>query len=123
MEWNLPHCNFRRQRMEWGRLLYRSVWPQVSRLDKTSVTTLLIPSCKRFERELEALRKELAEAAARSPGTSTPNLSRGGSESDLSSIVSNTTQELHNLATLPSVDITSDSSPDSTPTLESKKEL
>jgi hypothetical protein len=49
----------------------------------------------RFERELEALRKELAESTARS-GHSTPEggLSRGASESDLSSLQSITPLEL-----------------------------
>jgi len=42
---------------------------------------------RKFERELEALRKELAESAARSPGTPSSALpSRGTSENDLSSI-------------------------------------
>jgi len=46
---------------------------------------LLLPL--RFERELEALRKEIAESAARTSGSDTPasdNLSRAGSQSDLS---------------------------------------
>ncbi|KAF9057780.1 hypothetical protein BJ165DRAFT_1538984 [Panaeolus papilionaceus] len=45
---------------------------------------------RKFERELEALRKELAEATARSSstsGTSTPGLSRGSSHTDLQSIL------------------------------------
>ncbi|KAG6833866.1 hypothetical protein H0H87_011800 [Tephrocybe sp. NHM501043] len=42
-------------------------------------------SILRFERELEALRKELAETTARS-GVSTPSLSHNHSESDLSSL-------------------------------------
>ncbi|KAF8165122.1 hypothetical protein B0H34DRAFT_648687 [Crassisporium funariophilum] len=43
---------------------------------------------RKFERELEALRKELAEVAARSPGSSTPGtLSRGASETDLASMI------------------------------------
>lgn len=48
---------------------------------------LLIKFLSRFERELEALRKELAESAARSPGTPSSALpSRGTSENDLSSL-------------------------------------
>jgi hypothetical protein len=50
---------------------------------------LIIKSPSRFERELEALRKELAESAGRSPGTSPSGLpSRGTSENDLQSILS-----------------------------------
>ena len=50
---------------------------------------LLIKFLSRFERELEALRKELAESAGRSPGTSSSALpSRGTSENDLPSILS-----------------------------------
>jgi hypothetical protein len=49
---------------------------------------LLIKFLSRFERELEALRKELAESAGRSPGTSPSALpSRGTSENDLPSIL------------------------------------
>ena len=49
---------------------------------------LLIKFLSRFERELEALRKELAESAGRSPGTSSSSLpSRGTSENDLPSIL------------------------------------
>ena len=49
---------------------------------------LLIKFSSRFERELEALRKELAESAGRSPGSSTSALpSRGTSENDLPSIL------------------------------------
>lgn len=48
---------------------------------------LIIKFPSRFERELEALRKELAESAGRSPGTSPSGLpSRGASENDLPSI-------------------------------------
>ena len=48
---------------------------------------LLIKFLSRFERELEALRKELAESAGRSPGTSSSALpSRVTSDNDLSSI-------------------------------------
>jgi hypothetical protein len=49
---------------------------------------LIIKFPSRFERELEALRKELAESAGRSPGTSSSGLpSRGTSENDLPSIL------------------------------------
>jgi hypothetical protein len=49
---------------------------------------LLIKCLSRFERELEALRKELAESAARSPETSSSTLpSRGTSENDLPSML------------------------------------
>ncbi len=41
----------------------------------------------RFERELEALRKEIAESAARTSGSDSDNLSRAGSQSDLSSLL------------------------------------
>ncbi|KAG6865995.1 hypothetical protein C0991_009667 [Blastosporella zonata] len=44
---------------------------------------------RKFERELEALRKELAETTARS-GISTPSLSHNHSESDLSSMATST---------------------------------
>ena len=48
---------------------------------------LLIKFLSRFERELEALRKELAESAGRSPGTPSSTLpSRRASENDLSSV-------------------------------------
>ena len=48
---------------------------------------MLIEFLSRFERELEALRKELAESAGRSPGTPSSALpSRGTSENDLSSL-------------------------------------
>ena len=48
---------------------------------------LLIKFLSRFERELEALRKELAESAARSPRTPSSAIPSGGtSENDLSSI-------------------------------------
>ena len=47
----------------------------------------------RFELELEALRKELAESTARSSGSSTPTSINGGpSETDLTSMVSTSKQ-------------------------------
>ena len=53
-----------------------------------STHELLINLLSRFERELEALRKELAESAARSPETSSSALpSRGTSENDLPSML------------------------------------
>jgi len=75
----------------------------------------------RFERELEKLRKEIAESASRSnsiSGASTPGtLSRGASHTDLNSL--DFGKEL--VESLQPV--ISDSSSDSTPSLESKKEL
>jgi len=68
---------------------------------------------RKFERELEALRKELAESAARSSGasgSSTPgNLSRGNSQGDLTSLVDDSSSL--------------ESSPDASPSPEAKKEL
>ena len=56
---------------------------------------LLIKFLSRFERELEALRKELAESAGRSPGSSSSALpSRGASENDLPSILTASEIEL-----------------------------
>jgi hypothetical protein len=58
----------------------------------------------RFERELEALRKELAESTARSSGSSTPTtISSGPSETDLTSMVSASKQPA------PASDISEDS--------------
>ena len=54
----------------------------------TCPSQLLIKLLPRFERELEALRKELAESTARSPETSSSALpSRGTSENDLPSML------------------------------------
>lgn len=83
------------------------------------VLTSSYPS--RFERELEKLRKEIAESASRSnsiSGASTPGtLSRGASHTDLNSL--DFGKEL--VESLQPV--ISDSSSDSTPSSESKKEL
>jgi hypothetical protein len=77
---------------------------------------LLIKFLSRFERELEALRKELAESAGRSPGSSSSALpSRGTSENDLPSILSTTSE---------AVIVGNGSSPESNPyeISESKKD-
>lgn len=75
----------------------------------------------RFERELEALRKEIAESSARSSsgpsGSSTPGtLSRGSSHTDLLSL--NTRVQSGD-----ALDSGSESSSDSTPPAESKKDI
>lgn len=46
--------------LEWRRVLYRSLWAQVCTAHR-SFHTLRTDHQHRFERELEALRKELAE--------------------------------------------------------------
>lgn len=61
---HLPYIHFRRQCMEWRRFLYRSLWSQVCHL-RERMPSFSYSDC-RFERELEALRKELAETTARS---------------------------------------------------------
>jgi len=69
----------------------------------------------RFERELEALRKEIAESAARSSGRDTPNasdLSRNQSHNDLTYILQHA----------PDSSSSSDSNGEASP-LESKKDL
>lgn len=71
----------------------------------------------RFERELEVLRKELAESAARSSGTSPGSLSRGTSESDLPSILTTESVDIDIIGNMSS----SISSPHETG--ESKKDL
>jgi hypothetical protein len=66
----------------------------------------------RFERELEALRKELADSTARSSGTSSPiPMSRGPSSDDLSSLESSPVLVDHGL---PKVDTPSEMSLDAT---------
>lgn len=51
----------------------------------------------RFERELEALRREIAESAARTSGSdSSNNLSRAGSQNDLPSLLRSSSQNLPN---------------------------
>ncbi|KAF9569457.1 hypothetical protein CPC08DRAFT_701944 [Agrocybe pediades] len=75
---------------------------------------------RKFERELEKLRKEIAESASRSnsiSGASTPGtLSRGASHTDLNSL--DFGKEL-----VEALQPQSDSSADTTPSAESKKEL
>ncbi|TFK43316.1 hypothetical protein BDQ12DRAFT_731351 [Crucibulum laeve] len=74
---------------------------------------------RKFERELEALRKELAESTTRSSGASTPILSRGTSDTDISSLNSSPEKGFEMLPQVSS----SDSSPDITPSeSESKKD-
>ena len=76
---------------------------------------LLIKFLSRFERELEALRKELAESAARSPGTPSSALpSRGTSENDLPSMLPTSEVDI--------VGIASSSESDSHEISESKKD-
>lgn len=77
------------QCMEWRRVLHRGLWQEVSCLVWLNLLILTMPPF-RFERELEALRKEIAESAAKSvgtSGTSTPgSLSRGSSHTDLQAL-------------------------------------
>lgn len=56
--------------MEWWRVLYRSLRSQVSNGTGVFVPTADTEYHHRFERELEALRKELAEVNARSERSS-----------------------------------------------------
>lgn len=64
MEWLIPSSDICSQCLEWWWVLYRSFRSQVRSLTMTNLKCSLIYS-RRFERELEALRKELAETSAR----------------------------------------------------------
>ena len=74
--------------MERRRFLHWSLWSKVSSLAGDG-RQLLIKFLSRFERELETLRKELAESTARSSGSSTSldMLSRATSQGDLPSML------------------------------------
>ena len=72
----------------------------------------------RFERELEALRKEIAESAARTSGSDSDNLSRAGSQSDLSSLLLRTVSS----HSLPNGSSSSESNGEASPP-EVKKDL
>lgn len=71
MEWCLLDCDLRRECVEWRRILHRSLWSQVCTAHHSSSSLYTDYSIERFERELEALRKELAENNNRS-GRSSP---------------------------------------------------
>lgn len=87
--------------------------------DPWHLTSIII---RRFEHELEAMRKELADTSARS-GSSTPNglgiLRRGASEDELSSMGSSPV--IVNVG-LPPITTPLELSPETTPVLESKKD-
>ncbi|KAF8914131.1 hypothetical protein CPB84DRAFT_1758490 [Gymnopilus junonius] len=82
---------------------------------------------RKFERELEALRKEIAESSARasSSGTSTPGtLSRGSSSNDLSNLNNNNSDSSDSLngeeSLSPTLEAVSEQLP---PPIENKKDL
>ena len=118
LECRIPNFHLRSQCLERRRVLHRSLWAKVSiSFDLASNSSL--SKSLRFERELEALRRELAESTARSSGSSTPTtISSGPSETDLTSMVSASKQPG------PASDISEESptSLDSTLNLDYKKD-
>jgi hypothetical protein len=84
MEWSIPYVYILCERLERWRILHRGIWSQVSILNSRSplhrnLTFLL----QRFERELEALRKELADSSNNTSssrsGRSSPTFTDGES--------------------------------------------
>ena len=72
LECSFPPCDICCECMEWRWILYWSIRSQVRTLSPFSCSaTYSYNHVRRFERELEALRKELADATARS-GHSSP---------------------------------------------------
>lgn len=72
MEWRLPDLDLCCERMERWRILHRSLWSQVCTAHHAFPFLALTDRSPRFERELEALRKELAENNNRSGCSSPP---------------------------------------------------
>jgi len=71
LEWLVSPSDIFGQRLEWWWVLHRSLRSQVRFYTMTNLSGVLIHS-HRFERELEALRKELAETSTRFSVPSTP---------------------------------------------------
>jgi len=71
LEWLVSPSDIFGQRLEWWWVLHRSFRSQVRFYIMTNLSGVLIHS-HRFERELEALRKELAETSTRFSVPSTP---------------------------------------------------
>lgn len=63
MEWSISFVYILCERVERWRILHRSIWSQVSTLNSRFLAQNLTFLPRRFERELEALRKELAEGS------------------------------------------------------------
>jgi hypothetical protein len=87
LEWCSASGYILGKRLEWRRFLYRSFWTQVRSFFNSQLACRShVINFLRFERELEALRKELADSTARS-GRSSPNsldtASGGPSDEDL----------------------------------------